>query len=242
MDHQYIEDLRALEDKKEAKDKLVEYAEQFNIKVKKTRSFDNIVLDIDAAFKELAKEPMPENNEGLSISDLIDAANDIEGKNDFIDGSTDVKEEAKLLFDAPEAKPAVLNIQAPIGDVTVAVVANQEGEMAIVESPVKPIDEAALKEVVQKIIESEKDDQTEIFELKPGYSPSLIKIGPGNGYVTLPWWIYEWISKTPDWKQKPTAFPHYHGLDSILSLIYYIKREGSVRIRETRNSSFVTLQ
>lgn len=245
MDYQYIEDLRALEDKKEAKEKLVSYADQFGIKVKKTRSFDNLVLDIEAGLKELASEPMPEDNEGLSISDLIDADDDLTGKNDFVDGHEGGKEEAKLLFDAPaetpevyEVKPSnalVSSISAPVGDTVVSVM-TVDGADVIVESPVEPINEEALKEAIQKIADSEK-----MFKLPENYSPSLIKIGPGAGYCTLPWWVYEWIEKNPDWKSKPNSFPHHYGVDTLLSLIYYIKREGQVRIRETRNSSFVIL-
>lgn len=262
MDYQYIEDLRALEDKKEAKEKLVEYAEQFGLKVKKTRSFDNLVLDIEAGLKELANEPMPEDNEGLSISDLIDADDDLAGKNDFVEGHEGAKEEAKLLFDAPtetpavyEVKPSLLidGISAPIGEVVVAVM-DIEGKQIVVQSPVKPINEEALKEAIQKIADSEAKTEEpiiyapyipvvvqEMFELPDNYSPSLIKIGPGAGYCTLPWWVYEWIEKTPDWKSKPNSFPHHYGIDTIMSLIYYIKREGSVRIRETRNSRFIVL-
>ena len=75
MDTQYIEELRALEDKKEAKAKLIEYGEQFGLKLKKTRSFDNLIIDISEGLKALADEPLPET-EGLSISDLIDAADE----------------------------------------------------------------------------------------------------------------------------------------------------------------------
>ena len=41
MDHQYIEELRQLDDKKEAKAKLIEYAEQFGLQLKKSKGFDN---------------------------------------------------------------------------------------------------------------------------------------------------------------------------------------------------------
>ena len=44
IDKDYIAELKALDDNKEAKAKLAEYAEQFGIKVKKNKSFDNIVI------------------------------------------------------------------------------------------------------------------------------------------------------------------------------------------------------
>ena len=97
IDKDYIEELRALSDKKEAKAKLFEYAEQFGISVKKSKSFDNIVIDIEEALNALADEPLPETD-GLSITDLITAADDVDGVN-FT--NEEVKEEAILLFDSP---------------------------------------------------------------------------------------------------------------------------------------------
>lgn len=246
MDYQYIEDLRALEDKKEAKARLIEYAETSGIKVKKSKGFDSLVVEIEEGFKALAAEPMPENNEGLSISDLIDADDEASGK--FVAG--EVKEEAKLLLDGPVSElPKVIDVPAvvqypqtevahaePIGTFElVSKIGSPVGEPSVIEVSSNTIEEA-----VARIQEDEKAED-ELYELPANYSPSLIKIGPGQGYCTLPWWIYQWILENPDWKSKPKSFPHSYGEDTVLSLIYYIKREGSVRIRETRNSSFVIL-
>ena len=97
IDKDYIAELKALDDNKEAKAKLAEYAEQFGIKVKKNKSFDNIVVDIEEALQKLASEPMPETD-GLSIKDLIDAADAAEGlKYD----DEEVNPEAALLIDSP---------------------------------------------------------------------------------------------------------------------------------------------
>lgn len=230
MDIQYIEELKALDDKKEAKSKLAEYGATFGIVLKKSRTIDGMIEDLQAGLKELADRPMPEDNVGLSISDLIDADDELNGK--FV--QEDVKEEALLLFDAPvaetiEIKTIVVDepitethIESPIGDIV---------------SDVK-LSENTIEEAVAKIIETEKPV---MFELPDNFSPTVIKLGPGNGYVTLPWWIYDWITQNPDWKQNPGRFPHHYGIPTLHSLIYFIKREGSVRIRETRNSSFVVL-
>lgn len=243
MDKQYIDDLRGLEDKKEAKAKLIEYAEGFNIQLKKSKGFENLVLDIEAAFKEMAEEPMPEDNEGLSISDLIDADDELEGKNDFVTGDEEAKLEAKLLFDSPDSQVSIHEIKETVQEQPV--VEEKLIQKAIhIESPIGKIvepqpvlSENTFEEAVAKII----SDET-LFELPENFSPHLILMGRNPGYVTLPWWIYEWIKNNPDWKKNPTSFHHASAHQTLFSLIYYIKRNGSVLVRETRNSSFVTLK
>lgn len=240
MDKQYIEDLRSLEDKKEAKAKLIEYAEQNGIKVKKSKGFDSLVVEIEEGFKALADIPMPEDNEGLSIADLIDADDELEGKNDFVIGDEEAKMEAKLLFDSPEIPVSIHEVKETVQEQPV--VEELPIQKAIhIGSPIADtgehlkLSENTLEEAVVKIIESES------FKLPENFSPNMTMIGKNPGYVTLPWWIYEWIKDTPDWKSRPTDFQHPSAHQSLFSLIYFIKRDGSVIIRETRNSSFVTL-
>ena len=221
IDKDYIEELRALSDKKEAKAKLFEYAEQFGISVKKTKSFDNIVIDIEEALNALADEPLPETD-GLSITDLITAADDVDGVN-FT--NEEVKEEAILLFDSPTEQVEVLEV------------VEQE----------KEFDHDKFEEAITQVVESEKEPEAEVnkevkFVLPENFSPTLIKLGKSPGYVTVPLWIYQWIAETPDWKSRPTSFVHASAHQTLFSLIYYINRDGSVLIRESRNSSFVTLK
>lgn len=246
IDKNYIEEIRVLE-KKEAKEKLSEYAEQFGIKLKKTKAFENMLQDLEEEFTKLANEPMPEDNDGVSISDLIQADDEISGESIFKD---EASEEAKqLLIDsvvvgtAPvevievdeevEKTPlekGTLVLEAPIGDKVVVVT-----DTEVKEIPVKDleINEDQLKSAVKKI----KEDEV----LPEGFSPNLHLIGRTPGYATLPWWIYQWIKDNPDWKSKPLEFEHPSAHQTLLSLIYYIRRDGSVKIRETRNSSFVNL-
>lgn len=225
IDKDYINELRALEDKKEAKDKLAEYAEQYGIKVKKNRSFDNIVLDIEQALKELSEEPMPDND-GLSISDLIVAADEAEGLN-FAD--EEVNPEAALLIDAP------VKSDIKIGIKTEDVEDEIPEDVTVLKEDI-PFDKEKFEQAVTDI-KSEKPK----FKLPAGFSPNLLIIGKNPGYATVPWWIYKWISENPDWKERPTDFQHPSAHPTLFSLIYYINRYGSILIRETRNSSFVTL-
>lgn len=220
IDKNYIEEIRVLE-KKEAKEKLAEYAASLGVDVKKTKTFDNMLADLEAGLKAFADMPMPDDNEGLSITDLIDADDELSGAK--FDGDESAKEEAKLLFDAPtEAKVEVIEIEEPV---------------VVVEEDV-PFVEEKFEAAVAKVIESEKP----VFALPKNFSPNLMLIGKNPGFCTVPWWIYQWITETPDWKERPTAFPHPTAHQTLFSLIYYINRNGSVLVRETRNSSFVTLK
>ncbi|UGL60035.1 minor head protein inhibitor of protease [Escherichia phage vB_EcoM_RZ] len=220
IDKNYIEEIRVLE-KKEAKEKLAEYAASLGVDVKKTKTFDNMLADLEAGLKAFADMPMPDDNEGLSITDLIDADDELSGAK--FDGDESAKEEAKLLFDAPtEAKVEVVEIEEPV---------------VVVEEDI-PFVEERFEAAVAKVIESEKP----VFALPKNFSPNLMLIGKNPGFCTVPWWIYQWIAETPDWKERPTAFPHPTAHQTLFSLIYYINRNGSVLVRETRNSSFVTLK
>lgn len=235
MDHQYIEELRQLDDKKEAKAKLIEYAEQFGLQLKKSKGFDNLVIDIEAGLKELAAEPVDEVEGGLSISDLIDADDEISGAKAHIEGETEAKEEAVLLFDAPSETPSVIEVPVQIPEKELLV----EAPIGEVLEPQPVLSENTIEEAVAQIVESEK---SEPFKLPADFSPHLILMGKNPGYVTLPWWIYQWIKETPDWKSRPTSFPHPSAHQTLFSLLYYIYRDGSILVRETRNSSFVTLK
>lgn len=214
LDKNYIAEIEALGGK-EAKEALAEYANGFGISVKKTRSFDNMVKDLESGLLELANEPMPEEQEGMTITDIINAADSMSGQ---------------MVFDEPKALATELMIDTPLVE-EIKVIDVKDGVADIV---IKPIN--VVKEVVLEVSPN--------FELPKHFNPTLNMLGnkAANSYVTLPWWIYEWISKNPDWKKNPKSFPHAYGLDSLFSLIYYINRDGFVRIRETRNSSFVVLE
>ena len=263
LDKDYIKEIQAL-DKKEAKDKLDEYAQTFGIKLKKTRSFENMVADLESELAKLANEPMPEDNDGLSIADLIQADDEIEGKALFKDEASD---EAKLLFDAPvnadvkihdidpgfyketpkvndpgfEIKTASIEdkgfyVEAPIGDSVIHV--DDEGQVTNI--PVDKLNQEEFNKAMDKVVKIINTES--IIELPKNFSPNMQLLGKNPGYVTLPWWIYQWIKDTPDWKSRPTAFEHPSAHQTLFSLIYYIRRDGSVMIRETRNSSFNVLE
>lgn len=235
MDKNFITELKALDDQKEAKRKLIEYALSFNIQVKKSRSFDNIVSDIEEQLAVLSSTPMPEQNEGLLIADLIQAADEAEGKAMFLEASDEAKE---LLIDEPIAETPTIVFEVPQPEyvpVKVEVIKDIE-PVEIIEVAEEPVEEVIIKPEIEIVREDS------VFELPENFSPTIVLMGKGPaGYYTCPFWIYEWIRDNADWKSKPLAFPKPSVHNTLLSLLYFIKRDGKVIIRETRNSSFVTL-
>ena len=228
FDKEYFEELRAIaasddkEAQKTAKTELADYAKQFDIKVKKTLSLENMVEFVETELTKLASEMEEEiPAEGTSINDLILAADTAEDK---------------VVFD--EADPSLVEVMKepePVEETPVVEPVIEEVPEVNVESPVANIfsDEAEHRSPVH---------DTETFCDLTGFRPTICLIGGGRGYYSCPWWIFDWIVNTPDWKKYPERFPHSYVHDTLKSLIYYIKRDGSVKVRETKHSQFHTLK
>lgn len=227
LDTVYIDEMREL-DNKDAKTMLADYGKTFGVDLKKTKSFDNMLADLQAEVDKLADEPMPEENDGLSISDLIDNPGEDEP-------------EDQLLLD--EIRSAVQDGTIQIGNEPLNTEVSEETKELAKEKGLEIIstDESisgnTIEDAVKEIIKSESK-----FKLPEGYGPRMSLMGRAPGYMNLPWWIYQWVSENEDWKDRPTDFPHPTAHDTLFTLIYYINRDGSVIVRETKNSKFVTLK
>lgn len=240
FDKEYFEELRAIaasEDKeaqKTAKTELADYAKQFDIKVKKTLSLENMIEFVETELTKLASEMEEETPEdGTSINDLILAADTADDKVVFdeVDPSLveAMKEPEIVIEETKEESPAVEPVVEEVkSDV-------EEAPEVKVESPVANIfsDEAEHRSPAH---------DTDSFCDLTGFRPTICLIGGGRGYYSCPWWIFDWIVNTPDWKKYPERFPHAYVHDTLKSLIYYIKRDGSVKVRETKHSQFHTLK
>ncbi|WJZ28084.1 minor head protein inhibitor of protease [Serratia phage 92A1] len=216
IDQDYIEELRGLEDKKEAKKKLLDYAkESFNLDVKKSKGFDSIIADIEEHIRQYNEEAgIDEPVEGsFSPTDFVDEANELAMKG----------EELTI----PEIK---------IGSPIMPEVVIETPELKVVER----VSEVPHEEQLEKLRESVEKELPEIYDIKD-FQPTIVMIGRSPGYYNLPWWIFEWIQRTPDWKKSPKKFEHSSAHDTLLSLIYFIKRDGQIRIRETKHSRFHVL-
>lgn len=254
FDKEYIEELRVMSqsddkaEQKKAKEELAEYASAYGIKVKKTMSFENMVSVIETELEKLAKEmeDTEEDTEGTSINDLILAADTIDGKVVFdevdesiVDAMSKADHSAKTISSEVEETP--VKVEEPVE--IVEEVTEPEPVKTIEEDPVV---EEPQQEVVIDVFSDDANhkldaDSTTICDLT-GFYPTINLIGGGRGYYTCPWWIFQWIMENPDWKKYPERFPHAYVHDTLKSLIYYIKRDGSVKVRETKNSQFHTLK
>ena len=240
FDKEYFEELRAIaasddkEAQKAAKTELADYAKQFDIKVKKTLSLENMIEFVETELTKLASEMEEETpEEGTSINDLILAADTADDKVVFdeVDPSLveAMKEPEIVIEETKEESPAVEPVVEEVkSDV-------EEAPEVKVESPVANIfsDEAEHRSPAH---------DTDSFCDLTGFRPTICLIGGGRGYYSCPWWIFDWIVNTPDWKKYPERFPHAYVHDTLKSLIYYIKRDGSVKVRETKHSQFHTLK
>lgn len=240
FDKEYFEELRAIaasddkEAQKTAKTELADYAKQFDIKVKKTLSLENMIEFVETELTKLASEMEEETPaEGTSINDLILAADTADDKVVFdeVDPSlVEAMKEPEIVVEetkeeSPEVEPVVEEVKSDV----------EEAPEVKVESPVANIfsDEAEHRSPAH---------DTDSFCDLTGFRPTICLIGGGRGYYSCPWWIFDWIVNTPDWKKYPERFPHAYVHDTLKSLIYYIKRDGSVKVRETKHSQFHTLK
>ena len=235
FDKEYFEELRAIaasddkEAQKTAKTELADYAKQFDIKVKKTLSLENMVEFVETELTKLASEMEGEiPAEGTSINDLILAADTAEDKVVFDEADPSLVEamkEPEPVEETPVVEPVIEEVQPVVEEVPEV---NAESPVANIFS-----DEAEHRSPVH---------DTETFCDLTGFRPTICLIGGGRGYYSCPWWIFDWIVNTPDWKKYPERFPHSYVHDTLKSLIYYIKRDGSVKVRETKHSQFHTLK
>lgn len=240
FDKEYFEELRAIaasddkESQKAAKTELADYAKQFDIKVKKTLSLENMIEFVETELTKLASEMEEETPaEGTSINDLILAADTADDKVVFdeVDPSLveAMKEPEIVIEETKEESPAV------------------EPVVEEVKSDVEEAPEVKVESPVANILSDEAEHRspahdTDSFCDLTGFRPTICLIGGGRGYYSCPWWIFDWIVNTPDWKKYPERFPHAYVHDTLKSLIYYIKRDGSVKVRETKHSQFHTLK
>lgn len=240
FDKEYFEELRAIaesddkEAQKTAKTELADYAKQFDIKAKKTLSLENMIEFVETELTKLASEMEEETPaEGTSINDLILAADTADDKVVFdeVDPSlVEAMKETEIVIEetkeeSPAVEPVVEEVKSDV----------EEAPEVKVESPVANIfsDEAEHRSPAH---------DTDSFCDLTGFRPTICLIGGGRGYYSCPWWIFDWIVNTPDWKKYPERFPHAYVHDTLKSLIYYIKRDGSVKVRETKHSQFHTLK
>lgn len=216
IDYEKVEGFRAL-DTKEQKGALADYAQtEFSVKLNKQKSFDNMLADLVAALP--AEEEKPEL--------LIDSPEPeiVAYKGEVVMGEP--------VIDAPNIPDVVID-------------ASQDFMNYVQEVAPEVADQIQLvPDVVEAPVSASDESKGDLVWLDT-FSPTIFLMGRSarsNGYYTCPWWIYDWIKKNPDWYKDPDSCPHASAIDTIKSLVYYIKRDGEVTVRETRNSRFETFR
>lgn len=239
FDKEYFEELRAIaasddkEAQKAAKTELADYAKQFDIKVKKTLSLENMIEFVETELTKLASEMEEETQEeGTSINDLILAADTADDKVVFDEVDPSLVEAMKE--PEPEEQPIVAEIVEEVKPETEHI----EIKVEIPEVKESPVVSIFSDEAEHRSPTHDTESMADITDFRP----TIVLMGTGRGYYNLPYWIWDWIQQNPDWKKYPERFPHAYVHDTLKSLIYYIKRDGDVKIRETRNSQFHTLK
>lgn len=113
----------------------------------------------------------------------------------------------------------------------------QESQEDLVVEPTETIQPEYVEP--ELVVYSEPEVGPTTSGLPEGFVPKFNLIG-NPGYYTLNWAIYEWISQNDDWKQKIHEARDVFQ-EILYTLLYYIETEGSVTVRETRNSQWYTL-
>lgn len=242
LDKEYIEELRLLcaEDKKAAKEQLIQFAQDnYGITLKRVkRSFDFLVEELTQSYNKLNDEPLPEQNEGLTVKDIIIADDEVNG-----DNMSDEKiepEAVELVKQANEINGVIEKPVVPETDYKIEKFNDKKEDKititsieddTIVEKEIKILDD------IEELEEVFKEAIVPKFEFPANYSPTAILIGPAPGYINIPYWIFDFIQKE-DWKQTIDQANNQTDQKVLLSLLYYIQKYGCVKIRESRNSGF----
>lgn len=215
IDYEKVEGFRAL-DTKEQKGALAEYAQtEFGVKLNKQKSFDNMLADLVGA---LPDDETPEL--------LIDSP---EPEIVAYKGTVTMGEP---VIEAPNVPDVVIDASADFMEYVKEVAPEVADQIKLV------------PDVVEAPVSAPDESKADLAWLD-GFSPTIVLMGRSarsNGYYTCPWWIYDWIKQNPDWHEDPDQCPHYSARDTLKSLVYYMKRDGQVTVRETRNSSFDTFK
>lgn len=107
------------------------------------------------------------------------------------------------------------------------------------EQPVQSLPEPATNEPEEPKIECSKDTKSWLDNFEP--KTSLIG-ATGKQYMNCPYWILDWILETgPSWKVKIQDHPRKSDHAMLSTVLYYIEINGSVTVRESRNSQYHTL-
>lgn len=231
-----IDILNELKSKKD-KDGLQKYAAEFGIKVKKQfspeRMVELILEQADAIANNDAKSiptsdhPGFDDSLGVAIEVPQERTQEASGPSvDLISEFNQTFGEPVPIKDLPKVQEAltneIVNGTLHIGDTAVQMGLTGELNAKVYVSP--------NMEVVM----------TGEYVIPEDFAP-LALIGRNPGFINIPYWAFDHIQNNiKTWKltSKFNEFEPKRDLVYLQSVLYYIKKNGSVCVRESRNSSY----
>lgn len=213
----------------EAKVLLQAYAKQRGIKVSKSNtSVDkmiNKILEI-ADSRENGRIGVVQSVEkpvSKFIGDVVIDDEEVPAPKLIADDGSHLLDDDVEVVEQPKVEPVEISSPEPVESVSTP-------------EPVQPIVEAV--EMQEKASQSVSDKE---FELEPNFVPSVSLIGRvGHQYINIPYWVLDWIESVgyANWKKQIHKYPRENEIKILKSMLYYINTNGSITVRESRNSRF----
>lgn len=228
----------------EGKKKLAEYAlKNYGVKLVRNKSFENMMNDFEntiIASTEEARKNAGDAKEQIDLDERVDFSDSVELDPDKMDiddvetgvNSKPVDEIVKML---EEPAPVVQEIEAKQ--------LVEPGEIRSI-NDIPPEDQEKIRAglsdgtlVIEGSLPIAEKEYTVSFP--EGYTPKYRLVGPeGRAFINLPYWVHDWMQGR-NWRIEIAECPYDKEL--LKSLAFYIERDGSVAIRESRNSKFIVI-
>lgn len=107
--------------------------------------------------------------------------------------------------------------------------------------PVAQLEQKEIVSMAKEVVKSNTTKEELMKLLPPDFSPCFNPMGEYESFYPLSYWINDWIQDNPDWKEKINEYPRVQEHKFLYTLVYYIAIYGKFKIRETRNSEYITL-
>lgn len=211
----------------EGKKKLADYAlKNYDIKLARNKSFENMMNDFESEVNakfEAARAEAGDAKETIDMGERVDLSKGIELDPDKMDIDDETPETTE---------------QPVVAEPSVEIVDQDQVE----EKPAIPFSELKIEaptatEITTQVEEKPVSDF--VLSFPEDYAPKYRLVGPeGRAFINVPYWIHDWMQGR-NWKIEIAECPYDKEL--LKSLAFYIERDGSVAIRESRNSKFIVI-
>ena len=147
------------------------------------------------------------------------------------------------LIETPETPEVVEIPETPTLDLTNAVIGEDlpvgHYSAGIAENFPTALPDAMNGTLRSSIIEDDMKELVADIKSRPGYVPRNDLVGRSPAYFNIPYWILDWIeTQGASWKSEVYNYPDEGDRTYLLDMLYYIDLDGTVVVRESRNSHF----